>query len=416
MGPALTVTVAVWEIAVPLIVAETTLSPTAVELSVPVAAPFALVTGGWVRVLQVPVAARTTVAPLTALPNSSRAVTVMVLVPPLAMMVPGAAVTVLWAALTGPALTVTVAVWEIAMPLIVAETTLAPAAVELSVPVAAPVAPVGPAGWVRVLPVPVAARTTVAPLTGLPNSSRAVTVMMLVPEPVLAPIVPGAAVTVLRAALMGPALTVTVAVWGIAVPLIVAETTLAPAPVELSVPVAAPFASVGPAGWVRVLPVPVAARTTVAPLTGLPKSSRAVTVMMLLPEPVLAPIAPGAAETVLLAALTAPTPTVTVVVWGIAVPLIVPETTLAPATVELSVPVATPVAPVGPPGWVRVLPVPVAARTTVAPLTGLPNSSRAVTVMVLVLEPVLAPIVPGAAVTVLRAALTGPILTVTVAV
>src|SRR5919106_5795904 len=296
MGPALTVTVAVWEIAVPLIVAETTLSPTAVELSVPVAAPFALVTGGWVRVLQVPVAARTTVAPLTALPNSSRAVTVMVLVPPLAMMVPGAAVTVLWAALTGPALTVTVAVWEIAMPLIVAETTLAPAAVELSVPVAAPVAPVGPAGWVRVLPVPVAARTTVAPLTGLPNSSRAVTVMMLVPEPVLAPIVPGAALTVLRAALTGPTPTVTVAVWGIAVPLIVAETTLAPTVVELSVPVAAPFASVT-GGWVRVLPVPVAARTTVAPLTALPNSSRAVTVMVLVPP--LAMMVPGAAVTVL---------------------------------------------------------------------------------------------------------------------
>src|SRR5919106_4038333 len=336
MGPALTVTVAVWEIAVPLIVAETTLSPTAVELSVPVAAPFALVTGGWVRVLQVPVAARTTVAPLTALPNSSRAVTVMVLVPPLAMMVPGAAVTVLWAALTGPALTVTVAVWEIAMPLIVAETTLAPAAVELSVPVAAPVAPVGPAGWVRVLPVPVAARTTVAPLTGLPNSSRAVTVMMLVPEPVLAPIVPGAAVTVLRAALTGPTPTVTVAVWGIAVPLIVAETTLAPTVVELSVPVAAPFALVT-GGWVRVLPVPVAARTTVAPLTALPNSSRAVTVMVLVPP--LAMMVPGAAVTVLWAALTGPALTVTVAVWETAVPSIVAETTLAPARVELSVPV-----------------------------------------------------------------------------
>src|SRR5919106_1483921 len=219
----------------------------------------------------------------------------------------------------GPALTVTVAVWEIAMPLIVAETTLAPARVELSAPVAAPFAPVGPVGWVRVLPVPVAARTTVAPLTGLPNSSRAVTVMMLVPEPVLAPIVPGAAVTVLRAALTGPTPTVTVAVWGIAVPLIVAETTLAPTVVELSVPVAAPFASVT-GGWVRVLPVPVAARTTAAPLTGLPNSSRAVTVIVLALEPPLAAIVPGAAATVLRAALTGPTPTVTVAVWEIAVP------------------------------------------------------------------------------------------------
>src|ERR687892_263558 len=233
----------------------------------------------------------------------------------------------------GPALTVTVAVWEIAVPLIVAETTLAPAPVELSVPVAAPFAPVGPVGWVRVLPVPVAARTTVAPLTGLPNSSRAVTVMMLVPEPVLAPIVPGAAVTVLRAALTGPTLTVTVAVWEIGVPSIVAETTLAPARVELSVPVATPVAPVRPVGWVRVLPVPVAARTTVAPLTGLPNSSRAVTVMVL--EPVLAAIVPGAALTVLRVALTESALTVTVAVCVIAVPLIVAEMTLAPATVEL---------------------------------------------------------------------------------
>src|SRR5919106_5733996 len=304
MGPALTVTVAVWEIAVPLIVAETTLSPTAVELSVPVAAPFALVTGGWVRVLQVPVAARTTVAPLTALPNSSRAVTVMVLVPPLAMMVPGAAVTVLWAALTSPALTVTVAVWEIAMPLIVAETTLAPAAVELSVPVTAPVAPVGPVGWVRVLPVPVAARTTVASLTGLPNSSRAVTVMVL--EPVLAAIVPGAALTVLRVALTDSALTVTVAVCVIAVPLVVAEMTLAPATVELSVPVAVPFASVRPAGCVRVLPLPVAARTTTASLIGKPLSSFAVTVMVAVRLPLLATMVPGTAVTMLWPGLRGP--------------------------------------------------------------------------------------------------------------
>src|SRR5918996_1215531 len=294
----------------------------------------------------------------------------------------------------GPALTVTVAVWEIAVPLIVAETTLAPATVELSAPVAAPFAPVGPAGWVRVLPVPVAARTTVAPLTGLPNSSRAVTVMMLVPEPVLAPIVPGAAVTVLRAALTGPTPTVTVAVWGIAVPLIVAETTLAPTVVELSVPVAAPFASVT-GGWVRVLPVPVAARTTVAPLTALPNSSRAVTVMVLVPA--LAMMVPGAAVKVGWAALTDSALTVTVAVCVIAVPLVVAEMTLAPATVELSVPVAVPLVSVRPAGCVRVLPLPVAARTTTAPLIGKSLSSFAVTVMVAVRLRLLATMVPGTA-------------------
>ncbi|HZA61096.1 MAG TPA: hypothetical protein VE754_05355, partial [Actinomycetota bacterium] len=125
-----------------------------------------------------------------------------------------------------------------------------------------------------------AARTTVAPLTGLPYSSRAVAVMVLGLDPVLAVIVSGAAVTVLCVALRGPALTVTVAVWAIAVSLIVAETILAPAAVELSVPLAAPFASVKPGGWVRVLPVPVAARTTVAPLMGKPLWSFAVTVIV----------------------------------------------------------------------------------------------------------------------------------------
>jgi hypothetical protein len=44
----------------------------------------------------------------------------------------------------------------------------------------------------------------------------------------------------------------------------------------------------------------------------------------------------------------------------------------ASATVELSVPVATPLAFVVPTGWVSVLPVPVAERTTVAPATGFP--------------------------------------------
>src|SRR5918996_540819 len=213
----------------------------------------------------------------------------------------------------GPATT-----WTVSDPRTVsatlADTILAPAAVELSVPVAVPVASVGPAGWVRVLPVPVADKTTMAPLMGKPLSSFAVTLMVVVLAPPPAMMVPGAAVTVLRAVLKGPLLTVTVAVEKIAAPLIVAETTLSPDPVELSVPVAAPVASVGPAGWVRVLPVPVAARITVAPLTGLPYSSRAVTVMMLVLEPALTVIVPGAAVTVLRAALTGPTPTVTVAV------------------------------------------------------------------------------------------------------
>src|SRR2546427_696083 len=52
------------------------------------------------------------------------------------------------------------------------------------------------------------------------------------------------------------------------------------------------------------------------------------------------------------------------------------------ATVELSVPVATPLALVTAAGWVSVFPLPVAASTTVAPLIGFPDASRAVTVIV----------------------------------
>src|SRR6266446_643887 len=51
--------------------------------------------------------------------------------------------------------------------------------------------------------------------------------------------------------------------------LIVAETVLVAATVELNVPVATPLAFVVPTGCVSVFPVPVAASTTVAPATGL---------------------------------------------------------------------------------------------------------------------------------------------------
>jgi len=60
-----------------------------------------------------------------------------------------------------------------------------------------------------------------------------------------------------------------------------------------------------------------------------------------------------------------------------------------PATVELKVPVMTPSLPVVPDG-VRVLPAPVAASVTVAPLNEFPTWSRTVTVMVEALSPLLA--------------------------
>src|ERR671930_49415 len=92
-----------------------------------------------------------------------------------------------------------------------------------------------------------------------------------------------------------PAVTATVAVCVIATELIVADTVLSPATVELSVPVATPFALVVPLGCVSVFPVPVALSTTVASLIGLSFASRAVTVIVELPLP--AAISVGAADT-----------------------------------------------------------------------------------------------------------------------
>jgi hypothetical protein len=52
-------------------------------------------------------------------------------------------------------------------------------------------------------------------------------------------------------------------------PFTIADTVSGAALVELKVPVTWPLAFVKPTGWVSVLPLPVAAKTTVAPPTGL---------------------------------------------------------------------------------------------------------------------------------------------------
>jgi len=106
--------------------------------------------------------------------------------------------------------TVTVAVWVIATPPADAETVFASATVELSVPVAVPLASVGPAGCVSVLPLPVAESTTVAPLIGLPFASFAVTVTVELPVPATMEI--GAAVTADAEEETGPGVTLTLAV------------------------------------------------------------------------------------------------------------------------------------------------------------------------------------------------------------
>src|SRR6266513_1961520 len=419
-GALATETAAVCVMAVPLIVAETVFVPATVELKVPVATPVASVgPAGCATVFPLPVAASTAVAPPIGLPLASLAVTVMVDVPLPVAIDGGAAVTVDCAADTGPGVTVTVAVCVTAVPSAVAETVLVPAPVELRVPVATPVASVVPLGCVRVLPLPVVASTTVAPLIALPPASFTVTVMVVLPFPAVIEVGAaatvdceadtGAAVTVDCAADTGPGATVTVAVCVIAVPPALAETVLVPAPVELRVPVASPAASVVPLGCVSVLPLPAAASSTVAPLIGLPPASFTVTVTVALPLPAVSEV--GAAATVDCEADTGAEVTATAAVCVIAVPLTVAETVFGSATVVLSVPVATPVASVVPLGCVRVFPVPVAARTTVAPLIGLPPASFTVTVMVELPLPAVSD--AGAAATVDCEADTAPAVTVT---
>src|SRR2546427_4060277 len=89
------------------------------------------------------------------------------------------------------------------------------------------------------------------------------------------------AVTVDSVADTVPGFTTTVAVCGMATALMVADTVLVSAVVELSVPVATPLALVVPTGCVNVLPVVgVAASVTVAPRIGVPFPAPAVTLMV----------------------------------------------------------------------------------------------------------------------------------------
>jgi hypothetical protein len=123
----------------------------------------------------------------------------------------------------------------------VAATVFVSATVELSVPVATPSAFVGDEGWISVFPVPVAVSTTVAPGIRLPNSSRAVTVIVDVPDP---DAIGDVAVTLESVADTGAGVTVTAAVWGTSSVFTRADTVFASAVAELKVPIATPFASV----------------------------------------------------------------------------------------------------------------------------------------------------------------------------
>src|ERR1041385_6725470 len=100
--------------------------------------------------------------------------------------------------------------------------------------------------------------------------------------------------------------------------------------------------------------------------------------------------------------------TVTVACWAIATVPTVADTVLVWASVELSVPVATPFVPVGPDGCVSVLLLPLTASVTVLFLMTLPYWSRAVTVIVLGPAPLDAVMVAGAATTLVCVGLTAP--------
>ncbi|HXI63986.1 MAG TPA: hypothetical protein VNH14_05720, partial [Gemmatimonadales bacterium] len=210
------------------------------------------------------------------------------------------------------------------------------------------VAPAGPDAIVAVTRVPLW-------LTGFPLASWIWTTGCWANAVPLTALVDGAVVSANFAA--DPGFTTTVAVCETATPLTVADTVFDSATVALNVPVATPLAFVVLAGCVKVLPVPVAERTTVAPETGLSKASRAVTVIVDVPLPAaigdVAVIVEWVPETVLAW-------TTTVAVCVTATPLIVADTVFDSATGELSVPVATPSAPVGPLGCVSVFTVPVA--------------------------------------------------------
>jgi hypothetical protein len=116
--------------------------------------------------------------------------------------------------------------------LIVAETVFCCATVELSVPVATPLAFVVPLGCVSVFPAPSAHNVTVAPLIGFPLPSFAVTVIVEMSLPFAT--IGVCAVTVDCEVDTGPTVTVTV---GSA---LVTATVLIVAPIVVSVPAKTP--------------------------------------------------------------------------------------------------------------------------------------------------------------------------------
>src|SRR5207244_10851153 len=126
-------------------------------------------------------------------------------------------------------------------------------------------------------------------------------------------------------------------------------------------------------GFAVVSPVPVPPCSPSAPCTALPPASRSATLSL---HDALPTAIGDVALTVDWLADTVPAFTTTVAVCVIATALIVADTVLDSASVDASVPVATPLAFVVVAGCVSVLPAPVAASSTLAPGVGFPTAAR----------------------------------------
>ena len=145
-----------------------------------------------------------------------------------------------------------------------------------------PLALVGSVGCVSVLPVPLAARVTLTPCSGLPNWSRTVTVIVDALDPLDALMLAGSAVTVLCDALIGPGAPVAVNTTGpplSSTPGTAADSALAPASVpRVHAPTAAtPSSPLTGVSSVTEPPPSVTVKVTGMPLSGLPSASRTMT-------------------------------------------------------------------------------------------------------------------------------------------
>src|SRR5512146_602346 len=285
----------------------------------------------------------------------------------------GLAPTLDWLAETGPALTVIVGFWLMTTPLAVAVMVFTPAPVDETEPVATPEALVGELGWTMVFPDPVANKVTVAPTTGFPPASRAVTVTAeelppavntagetatLDVEPETTPAetlkdadrTPGRPGEVALSVQPVPAVSM-VSDANVATP---ATALMGPPPDRVAPPALAPNPIVtGAVELVCLLPNWSRISTWTAGVIGIP---------MVVPDG-------GTRKTIALAGAGL---TTTVSVCSRPVPPTTAEITFGSAWVEENTPAAIPLASVRPDGWVRTFPVPVAARLTATLGMGLP--------------------------------------------